>query len=69
MIGAAVRSMNEDKKHVVQQFLDELPSGRHTSAETKGVWRRALADIQFPEAKGALAFLRLLREVMGNQRI
>jgi hypothetical protein len=52
MIAAAVRSMNEEKKHVVQQFLDELLSGRHTSAEIKGVWRRAPADIHFPEAKG-----------------
>jgi hypothetical protein len=69
MIAAALRSMNEEQKHVVRQFLDELLSGRHSSAEIKGVLRRTPADIYFPKARGAVAFLQLVRDVMGNQRI
>jgi hypothetical protein len=69
MIAAALSSMNEQQKNVVRQFLDELLSGRHTSAEIKGVWRRTPADIYFTKAKGVLAFLQLVRDVMSNQRI
>ena len=67
MIAAAVRSMTEVQKHVVQQFLDELLSGRRTSAEIKGVWRRTPADISFARARDVVTFLQLVRDVMGNQ--
>jgi hypothetical protein len=67
MIAAALTSMNEGQKHVVRQFLDELLSGRYSSAEIKGVWNRALTDFYFPKAGGALAFLELVRDVMNNQ--
>jgi hypothetical protein len=66
MIAAALSSMNEQQKHVVRQFLDELLSGRHASAAIKGVWRRTPAAIYFLKARGVVAFLQLVRDVMGN---
>jgi len=67
MIAAALRSMNEEQKHVVRQFLDELLSGRHSSAEIKGVWRRTPAEIYFLKAGGVVAFLQLVRKIMVNE--
>jgi hypothetical protein len=63
MIAAAVGSMNEGQKHVVRQFL---LSGCY-SAEIKGVCQRTPADIYLPKARGALAFLQLVRDVMNDQ--
>jgi hypothetical protein len=66
MIAAALTSLNEEQKHVLRLFLDELLSGRHTPAEIKGVWRRTPAALYFLKARGVVAFLQLVRDAMGN---
>jgi hypothetical protein len=65
MIASALRSLNEQQKHVIRRFLDELLSGRYSSAEIKGIWRKTPADIYFPKAQGLLEFLRLMRDAVG----
>jgi hypothetical protein len=54
--------LNDERKRVLRQFLDELLSGRHTHAEILQIWEETPADIAFSKGERLLAFLRLIRD-------
>jgi hypothetical protein len=68
MIASALEQMrvlgqlNDERKRVLRQFLDELLSGRHTPAEIQQIWRETPADITFSKGERLLAFLQLIRD-------
>jgi hypothetical protein len=67
MVASALKQMhvlgqlNDERKVVLLQFLDELLSGRHTPAEIQEIWHQTTADINFPNGEDLLAFLQLIR--------
>ncbi|SRR6266446_2870827 len=71
MIASALEQMrflgqlNDERKGVLRQFLDELLSGRHTSAEIRQMWWETPAEIYFPKDEVLLAFLQSIRDAMG----
>jgi hypothetical protein len=54
--------LNDERKRVLQQFLDELLSGRHTHAEVQQIWEETQADITFSKGERLLGFLQLIRD-------
>jgi hypothetical protein len=54
--------LNEERKRDLRQFLDELLSGCHNSAELREIWNKTPADIFFLKAKHLVLFLQSIRD-------
>jgi hypothetical protein len=54
--------LNDHRKRVLRQFLNELLSGHHTHAEILQIWEETQADITFSKGEPLLRFLRLIRD-------
>jgi hypothetical protein len=57
--------LNDERTGVLRQFLDELLSGRHASAEIQEMWWQTPAHIYFAKDEVLLAFLQSIRDAIG----
>lgn len=57
--------LNDERKRVLRQFLDELLSGRHTHAEILQIWEGTQADITFSKGERLPVFLQLICDAIG----
>jgi hypothetical protein len=63
-IASAVRSLNEEQKYVLRQFLDKLLEAPNALQQGRRAWRRSPAEIYFRKGEDLLAFLRSIRQAI-----
>ena len=66
LIEEVVLDLNEHQRLVVRQFLDKLLSGRYSSADLVGIWRRTSAGMNLGNAKQTVARLRYMHDLLAD---
>jgi len=66
MVEDIVASMNQRQRLTIKKVLDELLSGRYSSADLVGIWRRTPAKINLGNAKQTVATLTFIRDLLAD---